>query len=58
MEIYGRRSARVLTSLQHWLLNEQEFRRNPALGEGECELLCQSTPIKPMLTSHSHVFQR
>jgi hypothetical protein len=29
----------MLTSLQHWLLNEQEFRRNPALGEGECELL-------------------
>jgi hypothetical protein len=31
----------VLTSLQHWLLNEQEFRRNPAVGEGECEFLCQ-----------------
>jgi hypothetical protein len=29
----------MLTSLQHWLLNEQEFRRNPTLGEGECELL-------------------
>lgn len=36
---YHRRSTQMLTSLQHWLLNEQEFRRNPALGEGECGLI-------------------
>jgi hypothetical protein len=39
MRRYARRSHQALTSLQHWLLNEQEFRRNPALGEGECELI-------------------
>jgi len=34
----------MLINRQHWLLNEQEFRRNPALGEGECEFLYLRSP--------------
>lgn len=39
----------MLMTFQHWLLNEQEFRRNPALGEGEGGFLSQ-TDIKASYT--------
>jgi beta-glucosidase len=31
----GIQDAGVIATAKHWLLNEQEFRRNPALGQGE-----------------------